>query len=210
MVFSKESCRVIFEMGNVELIELMKSSIQCSSCLHHVFDGTLLCKCGKLMKPDQDVMNWIEEAFEILKAPCYRTCMIVTRSGKCGPNPWQQNHHMARDALRSATKDEKTFTSIWDRWQNDDWSDAWVRYLDHIVHFNIHRNAPQPQRERYVNLLHLRGVDENKQTGPLWQRPGYWEAKKDVSNLQKSKREGRVPYIPVSDRKRDYKSTWNG
>ena len=53
MVFSKESSRAIFEMGNVELIELKKSPIQCPSCFHYVFEGTLLCKCGKQIKPDQ-------------------------------------------------------------------------------------------------------------------------------------------------------------
>ena len=79
MVFSKESSRAVFEMGNVELIGSKKSSIQCPSCLHHVFEGTLLCKCGKLMKPDQDVMNRIKEAFEILKAPHYRKSPISTR-----------------------------------------------------------------------------------------------------------------------------------
>ena len=160
------------------------------------------------MRPKQDVMNRIKEAFEILKAPCYRTSMIVTRGSKCGPNPWQQDHHKARDALRSATKGGRAFTSIWDRWQNyeiyrksqlaHNWSDAWVRYLDHIVHFNIYHNATQPQREGYVKLLHLRTVDENKQA---WQRPGYREAKKELSNLQKSKREEQVLYIQVSDRK---------
>ena len=33
MVFSRESSRAVFEMGNVALIELKKSSIQCTSCL---------------------------------------------------------------------------------------------------------------------------------------------------------------------------------
>ena len=33
MVFSKESSRAIFEMSNVELIELKKTSIQCPSCV---------------------------------------------------------------------------------------------------------------------------------------------------------------------------------
>ena len=69
------------------------------------------------MRPDQDAMNRIKEAFEILKAPSYRTSMIVTRGSKC--DPWQQHHHKARDALRSATQGERTFTSIWDRWLND-------------------------------------------------------------------------------------------
>ena len=132
------------------------------------------------MRPNQEVMKQIKEAFEILKAPCYRTSVIVTSGRKCGPNPWQQHHHKARDALRNATKSEKTFTSIWDRWQNDEiyrksqlahyWLDAWVKYLDNIVHFNIYHHAPSPQRERYVNLLHLRSLDENKQARPQWQR----------------------------------------
>ena len=178
--FKAKSPAVPFcEMGNVELIELKKSSIQCPSCLHYVFEGTLLCKCGKLLQPHQDVMNWIEEAFAIPKAPHYRAS-LTARGSKCGPNPWQQHHHKARDALRSTTKGERKFTSIWDRWQNGEiyrksqlshnWWDAWVRYLDHIVHFAINHNAPRLQRERYVNLIRLRCVDENKQAGPLLRR----------------------------------------
>ena len=53
MVFSEESTRAIFEMGNVELIELKKSSMQCPSCLHHVFEGTFSCMCGKLIRTQQ-------------------------------------------------------------------------------------------------------------------------------------------------------------
>ena len=52
MVFSKESSQAIFEMGNVELMELKKTSIQWPSCLHYVFEGTSLCNCGKLLKLD--------------------------------------------------------------------------------------------------------------------------------------------------------------
>ena len=46
------------------------------------------------------------------------------------------------------------------------WSDAWVRYLDHIAQFDMSHNAPYWQGERYVNLIHLRGLDSNKQAGP--------------------------------------------
>ena len=115
MVISKESSPAIFEMGDVELIELKKSSVQCPSCLHHVFEGTHMCKCGKLIKPGQDVMNWIKEAFDIPKVPYDRTSPISTRGSQYGPNIWQQHHHKARDALRSATKGDRAFTSIWDR-----------------------------------------------------------------------------------------------
>ena len=89
MIFSEESSRAIFEMGSVEVTELKKSSIQCPSCLHHVFEGRLICRCLKLTRPNQDVMNWITEVFEILKAPYYCPSVIVTRGNRCGPNPWQ-------------------------------------------------------------------------------------------------------------------------
>ena len=149
-------------------------------------------------------MNRIKEAFEALMAPpYYRTSAIVTRGTRCGPSPWQQHHHKARDALRSATKGERTFTSIWDRWQHDEiyqkshlkhnWSDAWVRCLDHIAQFDLSHNAPQWQRERYVNLIHLRSLDSNKQAGPLWKRPGYQEAKRELANIHKS--EGQVQIL---------------
>ena len=103
MVFSKESSCAISEMGNVELIELNKSSIQCPSCLHHVFEGTLLCKCGTLVKPDRDVMNRIKEDFEIPKAPYHSTAPISTRGSKCGN---------ARDAFRSYTRRQSIYFNL--------------------------------------------------------------------------------------------------
>ena len=63
MVFSQESSQAIFEMGNVELIELKTSLIQCPSCLHCVFQGTILCNCGKHMRPDLDMIRRIKSCF---------------------------------------------------------------------------------------------------------------------------------------------------
>ena len=45
MMFSQESSQAIFEMGNVELVELKNSRIQCPSCPHHLFKGTIMCAC---------------------------------------------------------------------------------------------------------------------------------------------------------------------
>ena len=109
-------------------------------------------------------------------------------------------------------KGERKFTSIWDRWQNDvihrqsqlvhNWSDAWIRYLNHIVQCSIYHNAPQQQRERNIHRLYFRSVDENRQAPPLSQRRGYQEAKDKIRTLQKEKREQLAPFIPVSERKR--------
>ena len=69
------------------------------------------------------------------------------------------------------------------------------RYLDYIGHFDISHNAPSWQRERYVNLIHLRSLDSNKQAGPFWERPVNKETRAFAS-LQKVAGQG-VPCIPV-------------
>ena len=106
MVFSKESSQVIFNMGNVELTELKKSTIQCPSCLHCVREGTFLGTCGKFLKLNPDAINRIKEALDILKAP-FLASPISTSGAKCGQNPWQLHHSKARDAFRGVTKCER-------------------------------------------------------------------------------------------------------
>ena len=73
MMFSEESSQAIFDMGNVEYIELKKSMTQCPSCLHFAFKGTIICSCRKLIKLDQGMLRKIKQAFKILRAPCFRT-----------------------------------------------------------------------------------------------------------------------------------------
>ena len=171
---------------------LKKSSIQCPSRTTF-FKEHFICKCGKLINPNQDVMNRIEEAFEILKAPYYCTSPIATRGSKCGPNPWQQHHHKARDALRSATKGERAFTSIWDRWQND----AIDRNLSLLTSGRTHEadtwttscisTSTTMQRNRREKDMRAYFIYEvlTKRNKHLYGRDqGYREAKK-LSNLQK-------------------------
>ena len=177
MVFSLESSQAIFEMGNVELIELKTSMIQCPSCLHHVFkrDNALPMRHAHKIQPGYDATNqsWF------WKAPCFRTSAIVAKSCKHGPNLWQEHHHKAKDARRVVRK----YTSVWDRWHRDEtyreshlvheWSGAWVRYFDHTATIDISHTAPHSQKGRYNYLLYLRSVNEDKQGLPLPQRPGY-------------------------------------
>ena len=67
MTFSQESCQAIIEPDNVELVEVKKSRVQCPSCLHYVFEGTILCSCGKHIRSDQEVIQRIRKAFEVLE-----------------------------------------------------------------------------------------------------------------------------------------------
>ena len=85
MVFSQESSQAIFEMGNVELIELKTSRIQCPSCLHYGFKGNIICARGKHVRPDQEMILRIKTAFEIFRAPFFRPSMLISKGYKHGP-----------------------------------------------------------------------------------------------------------------------------
>ena len=80
MIFSEESTRAISEMGNVELIELKKARFN----VHHVFEGTTTCTCGKLSRPnkkcdgsDQRSIRCIERDLIIVLHPSLRREVIA-------------------------------------------------------------------------------------------------------------------------------------
>ena len=72
--WSQESSQAIFEMGNVELIGLVTSRIQCPSCLHYVFKGTILGACGKLVRPAR---NWYDVSKQLLKFSKHPTSVCL-------------------------------------------------------------------------------------------------------------------------------------
>ena len=72
--------------------------IQCPSCAHFVFKGTLLCRCGKHIRPDLDMIRRIKAAFHILKAPYFRTSVVTSRGYK---------HEKAAGIMSKAVRHEK-------------------------------------------------------------------------------------------------------
>ena len=83
------------------------------------------------------------------------------------------------------------------------WSDAWVRYLDHIAQNDISHKAAQEQRSKYNNLLCLRTVDEDRQAPPLSARPGHQEAETALVEMQRQSRQDMgVTFMPKSERMR--------
>ena len=65
MIFSEESSRAMYEMGNMVLIELRQTSatIQCPCCLKHVAEGLNMCQCGVWLRPNQSTLERIRAAF---------------------------------------------------------------------------------------------------------------------------------------------------
>ena len=138
-----------------------------------------MCQCGVWLRPNQSTLDRIGEAFAALKTPYYRTKDVISRGMKSGHIPWQKDHHKAMDA-RGELKRGK-HTSLLDRWQNDEvhrasqvaigWTQTFVEYLDYISEIDMSSIAPFRQRVRCNNTICMRGVDTNKRSGPLCQRP---------------------------------------
>ena len=72
-IFSEESSRAIYDMGNVELIEMGQASatIQCLSFLKHVPDGLNMCPCGIWLRPSQNTMDRVRGTFAALRTPYF-------------------------------------------------------------------------------------------------------------------------------------------
>ena len=108
MIFSEETSRAIYEMGNMELIELQQTSatIQCPSWLKHEPEGLNMCQCGVWLRPNQSTMERIRAAFAALKTPYFRTTAILSRGRKVDiihgrqimPKPWMHEEEQRETA----------------------------------------------------------------------------------------------------------------
>ena len=130
MIFSEESRRAIYEMGNMELIELRQTSatIQYPSCLKHAPEGLNMCLCGVWLRPNHSTLDRIRATFTALKTPYFRTTGDLSRGRKSGHNQRQMDHQKAMDARRGGRRrgvisrgvqKRCKYTSVLDRWQND-------------------------------------------------------------------------------------------
>ena len=114
MIFSEESSRAIYEVGNMEMIELRQTSatIQCLSSLKHVPEGLNVCQCGVWLRPNQSTMDRIRTTFAASKTPFYRASVIISRGKKSVHHPWQMDHQKAMDAKREVLKPGKHTSTL--------------------------------------------------------------------------------------------------
>ena len=113
MMFSQESSQAIFEMGNVELMELKNSRIQCPSCLHHVFHGTIICACGKFIKHNQQMTQRVRRALDILKRPTSvhltRIQEVTSMDSTCGKSIITKRKMRCEEPQERTTKPTRIF-----------------------------------------------------------------------------------------------------
>ena len=170
-----------------------------------------MCQCGVWLRPNQSTMDRTRTAFAALKTPYFRTTEISSRGKESGHNPWQTDHAKTMDARRGATNNSRNFISLLDLWQKEKvfrasplvhgWTEEYVKYLDYTSKIDISGGAPHNQRNRYENSLFMRGVDSNKQAGPLCQRPDNKSSANALVSTQREQGQG-APHIPMNLRTR--------
>ena len=89
MIFSEESSRTFYDLGNMEWIELRQTSVttQCLSCLKHVPEGLNMCQCVVWLRPNQSTLDRITTAFAAFFTLYYRASIVISRGMKSGHKP---------------------------------------------------------------------------------------------------------------------------
>ena len=85
--FSPESKRMIQDVGNVELFELLETDpkTQCKACLSYWSEGIVYCTSGHLLKETVANRSFIEYTLDLLSVPEY-----VHQEGKTSrPQIWE-------------------------------------------------------------------------------------------------------------------------
>ena len=128
-----------------------------------------------------------------------RASVNISRGKKSGHNPWQMDHQKSMGAKRGRQTRDK-YTSVLYQWQTEviGWMETHVQYFDCISEIDISFNAPYRQRLRCNNTVCMRGVDSNKQAGPLCHRRGYKSSAQALVSFQQAQGKG-VPHIPIKE-----------
>ena len=118
--FSPESKRMIQDVGNVELFELLEtdSKTQCKACLSYLSEGIVFCTCGHLLKESAANRGVIEFSLDLLSIPEY----VIKKGRPHGHRkrklPENKQHYLAHNLKKRCIK--RDYEGIHDRFLRGD------------------------------------------------------------------------------------------
>ena len=97
--FSPESKRMIQDVGNVELFELLEtdSKTQCKACLSYWSEGIVYCTCGHLLKETVANRGFIEYTLDLLSIPEYVIKKGRLHGHRYGKAPEKKEYYLAHN-----------------------------------------------------------------------------------------------------------------
>ena len=221
--FSPESEKMIQEVGNIKLFELLETDTktQCKKCLLYWNSGIMYCTCGHLLRETVANRGFIEHTMDLLSVPEYVIKKGRPHGHRYGKKPGDEAYFSANQLKKKCKK--RDFPEIHDRFirdetfcsrmienhRDEDLCRRWVALADED---HTHHLAAQ----EYLHFKSKWWLHSNKQGSnavPLRHRPDFKQALSTLQRLQQNRKvEPQVPtysYKHQQWEERSSSSTWS-
>ena len=114
--FSPESKKMIQEVGNIELFELLETDpkTQCTACLSYWNVGIVHCTCGHFLQRETEAnLGFVKYKMDLLSLPEYVIKKGRLHGHRYGKKPGDKEYYLANHLKKKCKK--KKFQGIHDR-----------------------------------------------------------------------------------------------
>ena len=118
--FSPESKKMIQDVGNIELCELLETEpiTQCKACLSYWHVGIVYCTCRHFLHKETVVnRNFVKYTMDLLSLPEYAIKKRRPHGHRYGKKPRDKEYYLANQLKKKCKK--KKFQGIHDRFLSD-------------------------------------------------------------------------------------------
>ena len=118
--FSPESKKMIREVGNIELCELLETEpkTQCTVCLSYWHVGIVHCTCGHFLRKGREAnQQFINYTMDLLSVPEYVTKKERLHEHRYGKKPGDKEYYLANQIKKKCKK--RQFQGIHERFLRD-------------------------------------------------------------------------------------------
>ena len=104
--FSPESKKMIQEVGNIELLELLETDpkTQCTACLSYWNVGIVYCTCGHFLQETEANRGFIKYTMDLLSIPEYVIKKGRPHGHRYGKKPGDKEYYLANQLKKKCKK----------------------------------------------------------------------------------------------------------
>ena len=109
--FSSESKKMIQEVGNIELFELLETDpkTKCTACLSYWNVGIVNCTCGHFLQKETEAnRNFVENTMDLLSLPEYVNKKGRPHGLRYGRKPGDKEYYLAHQLNKKCKKTKRS------------------------------------------------------------------------------------------------------
>ena len=195
--FSPESKRMIHEVGNIELCELldMEPTAQCKVCLSYWNIGILYCTCGHFLRKGTEE-KFVQYTIDLISIPDYYIKKGRPHGHRYGKKPGDREYYIANSLKKKCKK--KFYLGIHDRFVRDEKfsrnmieigrTEDLCRQMDDLADENhTHHLTPQ-EVDNYKSNWWTRSNKIGSDTVPIRHRYDFKQALSTFSAIERKRR----------------------